>query len=351
MHNCSHAAAPHQKAPLTSSEARLCVQKGHERLYHAYIKKQHNKLYSIPVCFRLERAFCRHTNVVSLLFGECCHLSTQGWQMQSGHLLIQCLGEQVNVVLVAFALLPVFQEVQLAQNLVGEGARHHEGWVACGATQVTQATRCKHDDAVAIWEDEAVHLGLDVIDLDACQAFKCIHLDLIVKVTNVAHDGVVLHLLHGLQADDLEVACGGNENVDFSDNGIGLGHLEDLHACLQGADGVDLSDHDTSACTAHGSSTALANITVPTDQSALAANHHISGTHDRIGQGVTAAVHVVELGLGHAVIHVDGWEKELPLGSHLFQAVDSSSGLLTHTLALLCHSGVFGLVCWDGILQ
>merc|ERR1740138_1180197 len=312
MHNCSHAAAPHQKAPLTSSEARLCVQKGHERLYHAYIKKQHSKLYSIPVCFRLERAFCRHTNVVSLLLGECCHLSPQGWQMQSGHLLIQCLGEQVNIVLVAFALLPVFQEVQLAKNLVGEGARHHEGWVACGAAQVAQATRCKHDNAMSIWEDEAVHLGLDVINLDACQVFKCIHFDLVVKVTNVAHNGVVLHLLHGLQADDLEVACGGDENVDFSDNGIELGYLEALHACLQSADGVDLSDHDTSACTAHGSSTALANITVATDQSTLAADHHISGTHDRIGQGVTAAVHVVELGFGHAVIHIDGWEEELP---------------------------------------
>merc|ERR1719182_323850 len=171
------------------------------------------------------------------------------------------------------------------------------------------------------------------------------------SLANVAHDGVVLHLLHRLQADDLEVACGGNENVDFSNNGIELGHLEALHACLQGADGVDLSDHDTSACTAHGSSTALANITVSTDQSALAADHHISGTHDGVGQGVTAAVYVVELGFGHTVIHIDGWEEELPLGSHLFQAVDSSCGLLTHTLALLCHSGVFGLVCWDGVLQ
>merc|ERR1740138_892462 len=295
MHNCSHAAAPHQKAPLTSSEARLCVQKGHERLYHAYIKKQHSKLYSIPVCFRLERAFCRHTNVVSLLLGECCHLSPQGWQMQSGHLLIQCLGEQVNVVLVAFALLPVFQEVQLAKNLVGEGARHHEGWVACGAAQVTQATRCKHDDAVAIWEDEAVDLWLDVIDLDACHVFKCIHFDLIVKVTNVAHDGVVLHLLHVLQGDDLEVAGGGNEDVNLTDHTLELGHLEALHACLQGADRVDLSDHDPSAATAHSSSTALANITVATDERTLATNHHISGTHDGIGQGVTAAIHVVEL--------------------------------------------------------
>merc|ERR1719352_1172159 len=124
--------------------------------------------------------------------------------------------------------------------------------------------RCKHDDAVAIWEDEAIHLGLDVIDLDACQVFKRIHLNLIVKVPNVAHNGIVLHLLHGLQADDLEIARGGNEDVNFSDNGIQLGHLEAFHACLQGADGVDLSDHHTCACTAHGSSAALANITVPT---------------------------------------------------------------------------------------
>lgn len=54
--------------------------------------------------------------------------------------------------------------------LVGEGAGHDEGRVAGGAAQVEQAALGQHDDAVAIGEDEAVHLGLDVLPLDACGA-------------------------------------------------------------------------------------------------------------------------------------------------------------------------------------
>jgi hypothetical protein len=34
------------------------------------------------------------------------------------------------------------------------------------------------------------------------------------------------------------------------------------------------------------------------------------GAHDAIRQGVPAAVHVVELGLGHRVVNVDGREQQ-----------------------------------------
>jgi hypothetical protein len=39
--------------------------------------------------------------------------------------------------------------------------------VAGGAAQVEQAALGEHDDAVAVGEDEAVALGLDVLALDA----------------------------------------------------------------------------------------------------------------------------------------------------------------------------------------
>ena len=55
-----------------------------------------------------------------------------------------------------------------AAHLVGEGAGHDEGGVAGGAAKVEQAALCQDDDAVAVWEDEAVALGLDVLPLDTC---------------------------------------------------------------------------------------------------------------------------------------------------------------------------------------
>merc|ERR1712216_514145 len=129
-------------------------------------------------------------------------------------------------------------------------------------------------------EDKPVHLRLDVVNLNAFELLQRLHLDLIVEVANVTDDGVVLHFLHAFQCDDLEVACGRDEDIGLANHRVNRSHLEALHAGLKGADGVALGDHHTCTCTAHSSSTALTNIAVATDQSALATNHDIGRTHD-----------------------------------------------------------------------
>merc|ERR1711937_854199 len=162
---------------------------------------------------------------------------------------------------------------------------------------------------MAIWEHEPVHLGLDVIDLDSLKLLKQVHLNLIVKVADVANNCVVFHLLHALQGDDLEVASGGDEDVCLADNLIDCCDLKAFHACLQSTDGIAFCHHDTGSCTAHGSSASLADVTIATDQRALATDHHISCTHDRIGQGVTAPIHIIKLGLGDTVVDIDSRKK------------------------------------------
>jgi hypothetical protein len=52
-------------------------------------------------------------------------------------------------------------------HLVGEAAAHHKAGVASGAAQVEQAALSQHNHTVAVREDEAVDLGLDVLALDA----------------------------------------------------------------------------------------------------------------------------------------------------------------------------------------
>ena len=66
---------------------------------------------------------------------------------------------------------------------------------------------------MAIREDEAVALRLDVLPLNALPLHEARHVNLVVKVTDVAHDGVVLHLGHGGGHDDVLVASGGDEHV------------------------------------------------------------------------------------------------------------------------------------------
>lgn len=78
---------------------------------------------------------------------------------------------------------------------------------------------------MAVWEDEPVALWLDVLALDAWPVEETGHVDLIIEVTDVADDGVVLHLSHVCGHDDILVAGGGNEDVSGLDNVLKRSHL------------------------------------------------------------------------------------------------------------------------------
>jgi hypothetical protein len=93
-----------------------------------------------------------------------------------------------------------------------------------------------------------------------------------------------------IQSDDLEVARGGSENVDLTHAFLNGNHLKSLHTCLQSADGINLSDEHTGTSTPHGKGAALSDISVACHQGTLAANHHISGSHDAVWQRVAAAI-------------------------------------------------------------
>ena len=67
------------------------------------------------------------------------------------------LGKDVDLVLVG-ALGALVPQLQLRDDLVGEGAGHDERGVPGGAAEVEQAALGQDDDAVAVGEDEAVDL-------------------------------------------------------------------------------------------------------------------------------------------------------------------------------------------------
>merc|ERR1711865_1011069 len=89
-----------------------CQRWGGERIPQNY--------HSIPVRVTLERTSDLHTDVVSLLLGWNRKLCSQSREVQPGDLLVQFLGQQVDIVFVALVLLPIFQQVELTKNLVGK---------------------------------------------------------------------------------------------------------------------------------------------------------------------------------------------------------------------------------------
>jgi len=157
-------------------------------------------------------------------------------------------------------------------------------------------------------------------------------LDLAVKVTNVANNGVVLHLHEVLASEDVGTAGGGDEDVATVDAVLHRGHLIALHGSLQGVDWVDLSDDHPAPESPEGLSGTLADITVPGDHGDLSRQHDVGSPLDSVDKGLPAAVEVVELGLCDGVVDIDGRDLQGLLGKHLVQVVHTGGGLLRQTL-------------------
>lgn len=270
--------------------------------------------------------------------------------MQKSDLLVKDLGENVDTnielaglaeldVLVAELLIRGLVQHDLGKDLVGEGAGHDEGRVTGGASQVDETTLGKKDDVTAGRHEVTVDLGLDVAD-----GFGVLleprNVDFDIEVTDVADNGIVGHSLEVHASKNVTAAGGGDENLSLLGSLLHGGDLEARNSSLESVDGVDLSNDDTGTHAVESLGAALANITETGDNGDLASNHDIGGTLDTVDKRLTAAVQVVELGLGDRVVDVDGGDEETLALQHAVEVVHTSGGLLGHTVAVLEHLGV-----------
>ena len=225
-------------------------------------------------------------------------------------------------------------KLELGEGLVGEGVAHHEGGVTGGAAEIHEAAFGEDEDGVTVGEDVLIDLRLDIALHDAGSLLKLSHLDLVIKMTDVANDGLVFHLFKMVSGDDVAVAGAGHIDVAFVE-GIFHGlHLEAFHSGLECADGVDFGDDDAGAVGAHGVSAALAHIAVAAYHHHLTGDHHVGGAFDTVGQRLAAAVQVVELRFGDGVVHVDGGEQQFAAFHHLVEAVYAGGSLFGNALQL-----------------
>ena len=187
---------------------------------------------------------------------------------------------------------------------------------------------------------DLVHLRLDVVPLQVLQVRD---LDLVVEVADVADDRAVLHRAHVLDGDDVLVAGGGDEDVGAR-RGIFHGHdLVALHRRLQRADRIDLGDHHAAAGLAQRGGRALADVAEARDHRDLARHHHVGAAADAVDQRFAAAVEVVELRLGDAVVDVDGGPQQRAGLLHVVEAMHAGGGLFRDALDVLGELGEVAL--------
>ena len=156
--------------------------------------------------------------------------------------------------------------------------------------------------------------------------------DLVVEVADVADDRLVLHPLHVLVGDDVDVAGRGDEDVGLVAGVVHRHHAVAFHRGLQRADRVDLGDPHLRRQRAQRLRAALADVAVARDQRDLAGDHHVGRALDAVDQRLAAAVEVVELALGDRVVDVDRGEGQPAFLVHLVQPLDAGRRLLGHAL-------------------
>ena len=209
-------------------------------------------------------------------------------------------------------------KLHLSKHLVREGVAHHETGMSCCTAEIQEPAFSEDDDAVAISELPFCNLGLDVDLRDVVAILESGHFDLVVKVPDIANDGVVLHAFHVGCGDDIEVAGCGDEDVALSDGLVKSYDFIAFHSGLQGADRIDFGNEHAASLASKRLGTAFAYVSIAADDGGLACEHDICRSHDAVNARMAAAVEVVELALGDRVVDVDGGKEQFEPASAIW---------------------------------
>merc|ERR1719412_2501023 len=179
--------------------------------------------------------------------------------MQSGDLLIQHFGQSVHrsLILSRISILP---QINLCNGLIRKTATHHKRWMARCTSQIQQPSFCQNDNSMSILKHILIHLRFDIHPLHTLGLFQSLHVNLIVKVTNITHNRIILHLLHVTRHNNILIARCCHKYVNFSNHIRHAHHGDTFHTCLQCADGINLRHHHHRALTLHALRTSVARI-------------------------------------------------------------------------------------------
>src|SRR5437899_2925885 len=227
--------------------------------------------------------------------------------MEASYFFVQLLAQNIYACLMGIAILP---EIELRQDLIGKRIRHDKARVTCGTAKVYQTTFGQQEDLVAIWEGVFIYPSFDVGALDSFGRVQLVDLNFVIKMSDVRHDGLVLHPLDMFEPDYIEVAGSGDVDVATTKGLFNGSHFVTFHRGLQRIDRIDLRDDDARALTTERLRTTFANITVTTNYCHFPCNHDIERTVYPVNQRMPAAIKVVELRFGDRIIHVNRRDKE-----------------------------------------
>ena len=116
------------------------------------------------------------------------------------------------------------------------------------------------------------------------EVLQGVDLNFAVKVTDIADDCAIFHRAHVVNGDDVDVACGGDENVA---TGGCIFHRRDFiafHRGLKRADRIDFGDDDARTSVAERCGRTFAHVAKASDDADLARHHHVCRATDAVDE-------------------------------------------------------------------
>src|SRR6187399_932508 len=166
--------------------------------------------------------------------------------MEASYFFVQLLAQNIYAHLIGIAVLP---KIELRQDLIGKRIRHDKARVTCGTGKVYQTTFGQQEDLVAIREGVLIYLRFDVGALDSFGRVQLFDLNFVIKMSDVRHDGLVLHPLDMFEPDYIEIAGSSDVDIATSKSLFDGSHFVTFHCGLQRIDRIDLGDDDTRTLT------------------------------------------------------------------------------------------------------
>ena len=171
-------------------------------------------------------------------------------QLGVGDVTVEIVRDVVDFV---FECATVLNQVFESEGLEREAHIHNFGWMPVAGGEVDESAFGEDIERTTILQGVARNALTARFDT-ACDGFEFFHIDLDIEVTGVGQKRVVLHALEVIQRNNVTTACGGDEIIAEMYCVVHLQNLKTVQIGLDGLDGVNLGDNDTSAHTtsAHG---------------------------------------------------------------------------------------------------
>src|ERR1700722_1234665 len=268
-------------------------------------------------------AFGPGGEVVLLLGRELIDLEAHGFELQFGDLLVEVLGNRVDLRL---EVLGVLDHVIGGQGLVGEAHVHHRRGMALCSCEVDETTVAKEINPATVFHcvffDERPGFFLS-----ARKLFERGDVDFDVEVARVADHGAVFHSFEVIVGDYVLVAGDGDEHVANFCGFVHGHHAEAIHHGFDGLGGIHFGDDDVCTVTFGTHRDTAPTPAGASDDYFEAGEEEVRGANDAVEGGLAGAVAIVEEVLGERVVDGDDREFQGAVFGHGAEADHAGGGL------------------------